>query len=293
MHVVRPVMFALVSANLVNAGGNWVLIYGHFGFPALGVVGSAYATLTARIYLVAVLIGVVLYRERQNPSGFHDVPWMIEWARMRRLVQLGTPAAMQIVLEVGVFAVAGGLAARITPDALAANQIVLNLAGFVFMVPFGLGSAAAVRVGHAVGARDLPRARKAGWVALALAVGFSVASAFVFVLTPRPFLRIFTADPAVLETGAFVLLIYAISQPFDACQAVATGALRGLGDTRVPMVLNLLGHWAIGLPLAWYLCFGRAWGVAGLWTGLGSSLVLIGACLVGVWHVRTRAFAIS
>jgi MATE family multidrug resistance protein len=288
MHVVRPVMVALVSANLINVAANWVLVYGHLGLPALGVVGSAYATLAARIYLAAVLWGVILLRERKNPSGFHDVPWIIEWARMGRLVRLGAPAAGQVMLEVGVFAVAGALAARITPDALAANQIVLNVAGFVFMVPFGLGSAAAVRVGHAVGAGDGARARRAGWVAIALAVTFALAMSTTFAIVPGPFLRIFTTDATVLRTGALVLLIYAASQPFDACQAVATGALRGLGETRVPMVANLLGHWGIGLPLACYLCFGRAWGVAGLWAGLCLSLVLIGVVLVVVWHVKAR-----
>lgn len=293
MNVVRPVMVALVSANLINAAANWALVYGHFGLPAFGVVGSAYATLAARLYLAGVLWGVILHRERRHPSGFHDVPWIIEAARMGRLVRLGAPAAAQVMLEMGVFAVAGALAARITPDALAANQIVLNIAGFVFMVPFGLGSAAAVRVGHAVGGRDGASARRAGWVAIALAVSFAVVMSMTFAVVPGPFLRIFTTDATVLRTGALVLLIYAVSQPFDACQTVATGALRGLGETRLPMVTNLLGHWGIGLPLACYLCFGRAWGVAGLWAGLCLSLVLIGVALVTVWHVKARRLVSS
>lgn len=293
MHVVRPVMVALVSANLINAAANWALVYGHLGLPAFGVVGSAYATLAARLYLAGVLWGVILHRERKHPSGFHDVPWIIEAARMGRLVRVGAPAAGQVMLEMGVFAVAGALAARITPDALAANQIVLNIAGFVFMVPFGLGSAAAVRVGRAVGGRDGASARRAGWVAMALAVSFAVVMSMTFAAVPGLFLRIFTTDATVLRTGAVVLLIYAASQPFDACQTVATGALRGLGETRLPMVTNLLGHWGIGLPLACYLCFGRSWGVAGLWAGLCLSLALIGAALVAVWHVKARRLVSS
>jgi MATE family multidrug resistance protein len=291
MHAVRPVMIALVSANLINAFANWILVYGHLGSPALGPVGSAYATLSARIYLAAFLWITILRRERVNPSGFHDVPWRIEWVRMRELVRVGVPAATQIALEVGVFATAGALAARITPAALAANQIVLNIAGFVFMVPYGLSSAAAVRVGHAVGRQDPPGVRRAGWLALGLGVSFALTMSVIFAIAPHPFLRIFTADSGVLQSGAFVLLIYALSQPFDALQTVATGALRGLGDTRMPMIANLVGHWGIGLPLAWFLCFRRGWGVAGLWAGLGFSLVLIGATLVGVWHARTRHFA--
>ncbi len=293
MHVVRPVMVALVSANLINAAVNWILVYGHLGMPALGVVGSAYATLAARLYLAVFLGGVLVSRERQNPSGFHDVPWILEWARMGRLMRLGAPAALQVALEIGVFAMAGALAARIGPDALAANQIVLNLAGFVFMVPFGLGSAAAVRVGHAVGRRDAMRARQAGWVALTLAVGFSLAMSAIFIVVPGPLLRIFTSDHTVITTSALVLLIYACAQPFDACQTVATGALRGLGDTRLPMVVNLLGHWGIGLPLACLLCFTRGWGVAGLWTGLGVSLVLVGVTLTVAWNASSRKLRLS
>lgn len=292
MHVVRPVMVALVSANLINAGANWVLVYGHFGVPAFGVIGSAYATLASRIYLAGFLWIVVLARERRNPSGFHDVPWQLEWARMARLLRLGLPAALQIMLEVGVFAFAGGLAAKINPDALAANQIVLNIAGFFFMVPYGLSSAAAVRVGHAIGAGDRPRARRAGWVALGLGGSFAVVMSVVFAVAPSPFLEIFTRDDVVLRSSAVVLLVYALAQPFDACQTVATGALRGIGDTHVPMVVNLVGHWGIGLPLAYVLCFHMGWGVLGLWSGLSFSLLLIGATLVGVWQSRTGAWAV-
>ena len=290
MHVVRPVMVALVTANLINAGANWVLVYGHFGVPAFGVIGSAYATLASRIYLAGFLWVVVLARERRNPSGFHDVPWRFEWARMARLLRLGLPAALQIMLEVGVFAFAGGLAARINPDALAANQIVLNIAGFFFMVPYGLSSAAAVRVGHAIGRGDPQRARRAGWVALGLGASFATVMSVVFALAPSPFLEIFTRDEIVLRSSAVVLLVYAAAQPFDAFQTVATGALRGLGETHVPMIVNLVGHWGIGLPLAYVLCFHAGWGVLGLWSGLSFSLLLIGGTLVGVWQSRTGAW---
>jgi MATE family multidrug resistance protein len=128
-------------------------------------------------------------------------------------------------------------------------------------------------------------------VAIALAVSFSLVMSTTFAIAPGPFLRIFTRDATVLRIGGLVLLIYAASQPFDACQAVATGALRGLGETRVPMVANLLGHWGIGLPLACYLCFNRAWGVAGLWAGLCLSLILVGAVLIAVWQMKTRRVA--
>lgn len=288
MNVVRPITVALIVVNLINAVGNWIFVYGHLGMPALGVVGSAYATLAARIFLVLFLFAVILHRERGRPSGLRDVPFVLDPRRIWALTRLGAPAALQVTLEVGVFAAASALAGRITPMALAANQIVLNIAGFLFMIPFGLSSAAAVRVGHAVGRADPHGVRLAGWAALGLCLVFALVTSIVIAVMPQPFLRIFTDEPSVLAVGATLLLFYAVCQPFDGFQSVATGALRGLGNTRTPMLVNLAGHWALGLPLAYYLCFTRGWGVVGLWIGLLTGLVLIGAVLLLVWHRESR-----
>lgn len=290
MNMVRPVTIALLSANVINAVANWIFVYGHLGLPALGVAGSAYATLVARLYMALFLLIVILVNERARPSGLHDVPFVLEKDRIWRLVRLGLPAAVQITLEVGVFAAAAALAARITPLALAANQVVLNIASFFFMVPYGLGSAAAVRVGQAVGRGDPRGVRLAGWVALSLSLVYALGLSALFVLAPRMFLKIFTSDPTLLRVGASVLFICAVFQPFDGFQTVATGALRGLGETRVPMLMNLAGHWAVGLPLGYALCFHRNWGIEGLWTGLALGVILIGAILIAVWHQRSRAF---
>ncbi len=288
MSSVRPTMVVLLSANLINAAGNWIFIYGHFGMPVLGVQGSAYATLAARVFLALALFVVIVRRERQQPSGLHDVPFAIDPTRMWELARLGLPAAGQITLEVGVFATVSGLAARITPAALAANQIALNIAAFVFMVPYGLSSAAAVRVGQAVGRRDGAGVRLGGWVAVGLSFAFTICMSLVFVAAPMPFLRIFTPDATVLATGTTLLLVYALFQPFDGCQTVCTGALRGLGDTRAPVVVNFVGHWLIGLPAAYVLCFHRGWGVPGLWTGLAAGMMVVGALLLGVWERRSK-----
>src|SRR6476646_3743931 len=288
MSSVRPTMVVLLAANLINAAGNWIFIYGHFGMPALGVQGSAYATLAARVFLALALFVVIVRRERERPSGLHDVPFAIDPARMWELTRLGLPAAGQITLEVGVFATVSGLAARITPTALAANQIALNIAAFVFMVPYGLSSAAAVRVGQADGRRDAAGRRLGGWAALALSCAFTVAASLVFVATPMPLLQIFTRDATVLATATTLLFVYAIFQPFDGFQTVCTGALRGLGDTRAPVLVNLVGHWLVGLPVGYMLCFQRGWGVTGLWTGLAVGLTVVGGALLGVWDRRSR-----
>lgn len=288
MNTVRPILVAVIVANVINAGANIVLVYGHMGVPAFGVVGSAYATLIARVCLALMFWWVVTERERQWPSGLSDVPFRWAMEPMWRLVRLGAPAAFQIALEVGVFAAAAALAGRISASALAANQIVLNIAGFFFMVPFGLSSAAAVRVGQAMGRRDAGGVRRAGWSALGLALGFAVIVATLFVVVPGPFIRLFTNDAGVVETGIVLLLVCAVFQPFDGFQSVSTGALRGLGDTRTPMLANLVGHWCLGLPVAYLLCFSRGWGVVGLWTGLSFGLVLVGSFLIVVWYRRSR-----
>jgi MATE family multidrug resistance protein len=290
MNVVRPILVGVVLMNILNAVGNWAFVYGRLGIPAMGAIGSAYATLGARVALALFLWGVVLWRERQLPSGFHDVPWFVDTGRMWQLVRLGTPAALQLTLEVGVFAAAAGLAGRISPIALAANQIVLNVASFFFMVPFGLSSAAAVRVGQAAGRGDIDGLRRAGWTALGLASVCAASIAALFLSIPGVFLRIFTADPAVLSLGFSVMLVCAVFQPFDGFQTVATGALRGLGDTRTPMLFNFAAHWFVGLPVAYALCFWAGWGVVGLWCGLSLSLMLIGGGLLVIWHQRSRDF---
>ena len=288
IHVVRPVMFALVSANLVNAAANATLIYGRFGAPALGVTGSAWATCIARVYM-AVFLYVAIRREHRRRGTAHPhLPFTFDPARLRRLIALGAPAAAQITLEVGVFALATALAARLDSVSSASHQIALNIASVVFMVPLGLSSAGAVRVGHAVGARDIGRARRAGWTALALGGVVMTVLGLALYLFPIPMLRAFTADARVLDIGARLLAIAAAFQLFDGTQAVATGVLRGLGDTRTPMVMNVIGHWLLGLPVGYALCFRRGWGVAGLWIGLSIGLVFCAIVLVATWIRRTR-----
>lgn len=161
------------------------------------------------------------------------------------------------------------------------------------MIPFGLASAAAVRVGQAVGRRDAPGMRRAGWTALGIASAVMCASAVLFFTVPEFLIRIYSSDPQVIEIGVVLLFICSVFQLFDGLQTVTTGALRGLGDTRTPMIANLIGHWAIGLPVGYSLCFHWGWGVAGLWTGLSVGLILIGAVLLWVWSWRSRHYIMA
>jgi MATE family multidrug resistance protein len=285
MGVVRPVMVALIAANVVNVIVNWILIYGNLGAPALGVEGAAWATVLSRAVMAGMLFATILYREREVPSSVF-ASLKLEAAWFRRLLALGTPAASQVTLEVGAFAAATALAGRLAPASLAAHQIAINYAALSFMVPLGIASAGAVRVGHAVGRRDADAAARAGWTALLFAVLFMSIAAAAFLTMPRLLLRAFTSDPGVLEVGVTLLFVAAVFQLFDGVQGVATGALRGLGDTRTPMLWNLAGHWFIGLPLGYALCFLLDIGVVGLWWGLSIGLIICGVALSLVWTHR-------
>jgi MATE family multidrug resistance protein len=238
--------------------------------------------------MTGVLVACALYYDRVRRAGLFRVPLAPDWPRLLRLLQLGIPAAVQVVLEVGVFASATALISRLDPASLAGHQIALNMASLTFMVPLGISSAAAVRVGHLIGQGDPAAAGRAGWSALACGVAFMGLAAIAFLTIPRPIARIYTADPAVIRMSVTLLAIAAAFQLFDGCQVVAAGALRGAGNTRAPMWCNLLFYWFVGLPLGCWLCFRAGWGAAGLWTGLCCGLVLIGSVLLIVWH-RTVA----
>jgi multidrug resistance protein, MATE family len=291
MGVVRPVMIALVLANILNVFVNWLLIFGRLGAPAMGVRGSAWATVCARVVMAAVLLGVILYREHGRRPGLFETSLRIEPSRMRQLLALGLPAAGQVTLEVGVFAAATALAGRLAPASLAAHQIAINLAAFTFMVPLGVASAGAVRVGQAVGRRDPAGAARSGWTAILFGALFMSSAAAAFLIVPRTLIGAFTSDASVVAIGVSLLFIGAVFQLFDGLQGVATGVLRGLGDTRSPMLWNLAGHWFIGLPLGYTLCFGAGLGVIGLWWGLSVGLIICGIALITVWSRRVGSFA--
>lgn len=281
---VRVVTVTFVAANLVNWLFNWLLIYGKWGFPAMGLAGSALSTVLSRILMAASLLGFAWRYERSRGH-----PLFRHWAgpslaRLRQLVRLGAPAAGQILLEVGAWNLATLSAGWLAPTSLAAHQIVFNYASLTYMVPLGISSAAAVSVGHAVGAGDLSRARRDGWLALAMGTGFMVMAAVVFVSAPVPLFALYTRDPAVMALGPALLGLAAVFQAFDGIQTVSTGALRGLGETRVPMLANLVGYWVFGLPLGLSLCFLLHWGIYGLWIGLTLSLIVIAATVLTRWH---------
>jgi MATE family multidrug resistance protein len=283
MNIVKAVTYTLVAANVLNAIVNYVLISGRFGAPSLGVRGSAYATLLSRVAMAGALFVVILRREAHTVPPLARTPFALDLTRVRHLVKLGLPAGGQMLLEVGVFASATALAARVSASALAAHQISINLAALTFMIPFGLSSAAAVRVGQALGRNEPRAAIRAGWIAIVLGVSFMAFAATIFLMMPALLIKSFTNDATVIDLGVRLLFVAAVFQLFDGLQGVTTGALRGLSDTHTAMLWNLGGHWLVGLPLGYLLCFHWGYGVVGLWWGLSAGLMICGISLITAW----------
>jgi MATE family multidrug resistance protein len=289
VNIVKPITFALVSANLINVAGNWALMYGHWGVPAMGLEGSGWSTSIARLYLAAVLFGAVVWHERRSGYPILRLSWRPDFGRILKLLELGVPAAGQILFEGAVFGAITVFAARLDEVSLAAHSIAVQVIATTYMVPLGISSAAAVRVGQAVGRKDRSGAAAAGWTALLLSTLFMGGAGLLLWTVPGALVRLFIGDAAVVASGAVLLRIAAFFELFDGLQVVTTGALRGLGDTRTPMLAHLGGYWAIGLPVAYLLCFPLGWGAVGFWVGLSSALILIGLVLVLVWRHRLLA----
>jgi multidrug resistance protein, MATE family len=282
----RPVMLTLVTANLINLAGNWIFIYGHLGAPAMGTRGSAWSTVAARVYMAVILAGFARYDD-----GPWRIPLRLEWARIRRLLRLGLPAAGQITFEIAVFAAAGALIGKLGGVPLAAHQIAMNTISVTYMVALGISSAAAVRVGQALGRGDARSAARSGWTAILLGGAFMFCCGVALVAFPRAIGRAYTTDRAVIEAAVGLLAVGAMFQLFDGVQVAATGALRGAGDTRTPMLCHLIAYWAIGLPVGYFLCFSLQWGAAGMWMGLCLALILIGVVLLAAWSRKVSKLA--
>jgi len=199
---------------------------------------------------------------------------------------VGWSASSTVTAEFGVFALSTAFAGRLEPVATASHQIAMNIAAVAFMIPLGLASAGAVRVGNAVGAGNPRGAAAAGWTVIVMGVTFMMMSGTLFVLAPRTLIGFFTHDADVLALGTTLLAIAAVFQLFDGLQGVVTGTLRGLGDTRTPMVTNLGAHWLVGLPIGYTLCFIAGWGAPGLWWGLSAGLIVAGVVLLAAWARR-------
>ena len=282
----RAIVITIVVANLLNAGLNWVLIFGHAGFPAMGPVGSAWASTIARLFM-ALLLPVLAW------PGLRDVllPFrraVLEPRPLLRMLRLGAPIGAQHQLEYGVFGVVGLLMGSMGTNQVAGHQVALNLASITFMVPLGLSGAAAVVVGRAVGRDDAESAWESAQAALLVAIAFMGATAVCFLFLPGPLARLYSNAPEVLAIAVLLIPLAGVFQVFDGIQVTSIGILRGLGDTRTPMITGILGFWLLGLPVSLLLAFRLGFGAPGLWWGLVLGLIVVAGFLLARvrWKLR-------
>jgi multidrug resistance protein, MATE family len=278
----RTVMIALILCIPMNAGLNWVLVFGHLGAPALGIAGSGCATAVIQWLMFAglgsyALAAPSLARYRMRPS-------LRGWGEIGRILRLGLPIGGILGLEIGVFATTGILMGLLGADALGAHQLVMNCISVIFMVPLGIAQAATVRVAVALGSGMPAAARRAGFVALALGAAYMAIMAIVLVAAPRAIARIYVdidapANRGLVGIALYLLVIAALFQIFDGMQAIAAGALRGYRDTTVPLLLAVIGYWGVGFVGGWLLAFPAGYGPVGLWSGLAVGLAAVALML--------------
>jgi MATE family multidrug resistance protein len=285
-HRVAPIVITVIAGNLLNAALNWVLIFGNLGVSALGVVGTAWATTISRWCMTGMLLALAWPSIRLSLRPWRAETWRM--APLLRMLRLGAPIGFHHQLEGGIFVVVALLMGRIDAVAMAGHQVALTTAALTFMVPLGVSAGGAVLVGHGIGRGDMGEARRAAGAAFTLGVGFMIVSTVVFLTVPHLIARAYTNDASVLAIAVMLIPIAGVFQAFDGMQAVAAGVLRGSGDTRSPVIANLLGFWVIGLPTCIYLGFYTSAGPKGLWWGLVAGLGAVAVVLTILVRRRLR-----
>lgn len=285
--ITRPMIVAMLTCNVFNLGADILLVFGGGvlpdwagplrQIPSLGAAGAALATVAGSL----IQLAIVAWAARDLDLSPAEAADLRRWntADIRQTFNIGWPVALQMGAEVGIFALVGVLAAKLGTTHLAAHQIVLGLASFTFTVSLGVAAAGSVRVGLAIGAGDEAGTRSAGHAAFVGSITVMGCAALLFALAPRPLARLITDEPQVIATAIPLFMVAAVFQLSDGIQAVGAGVLRGAGDTRFAFVANLIGHWAIGLPVALLLGFTFRMGIVGLWWGLCAGLTVVAVLL--------------
>ena len=273
--LVRPATYAILLANVANALLNGIFMYGWLGFPSLGVVGCALSTAIGQWLMLG---SIVLFARGTLRAYWPGWKGAFAWGPLSPMLRLGLTLGLQFGVEVWAFHAAGFMMGRLGAVAFAAHAVAINLATISFMLPSGVGVAAATRVGNLVGA-GLPWGRSA---AMAIGLGAAIVAlpAIVFVAAARPLAAVYTRDAAVIAVAAVIIPLAGAFQLFDGTQAVAFGVLRGAGDVKVPAIVNVLGYWLFGLPIGWLLAFPAGLGARGVWAGLVLGLAAVAVLLL-------------
>lgn len=285
------VLWATVLGAVLNAGFVYALIFGHFGMPALGVVGAAWASVGTSLFIALLLLGYSLRSPGLRHYELYAGILRPDWPAFREVLRLGWPIGATIIAEVGLFTASSVMMGWLGTLELAAHGITLQLAAITFMIPLGLSNAVTVRVGLAHGQRDRVALGRAANAALAVAAAIATLCAALFWMLPETLLGLYLdeTDPnaaEVLRLGVPLLAVAAAFQIVDALQVVGSGALRGLKDTRMPMLIALFSYWLVGMPAAWLLAFAAGWRGVGIWYGLAFGL--LAAAVLLNWRFLRR-----
>lgn len=284
----KPFMRATLVGNLVNIVLDYLLIFGKWGLPRLGIVGAGIGTLTAQVCMLCFIL--YSYRRRENfrrvllgvrHGGYQRV-------HFKRLLGLGIPSALQGLFEVGLFASAAFVSGLVGVKALAAHQVGVGLAAMTFLMCSGFGVAATIRVGHNLGDKAYKTMRRVGFSALFMGIGFMLITGLLFVALRDLLPSIYTDDPQVISLASTLLLVAALFQISDGAQVVLLGALRGLQDVKIPTLITFLAYWVIAFPVGYILAIPVGWGVVGVWIGLCTGLTLSALLLYIRYTRQTR-----
>lgn len=282
----RFAMLASVGANLINVGLNYLLIFGHWGFPNLGIEGAAYATLIARCIMAAMMLFYIL-RKTKFKKYIADLAQQ-SWEKLHfiKLIKLGGSSGLQYIFETSAFAAAAILIGQINAESLAAHQIAISLAALSYMAASGIGAAVTVRVGNQLGKGDIKTLRKAAQTCFVMGLGFMALCGLVFFIGRYYWPTFYTEDPLVMEIATSLLVIAVIFQLADGLQVVVLGALRGMGEVRFPTLITLFSYWFIGIGSGYLFGFTLKKGPEGVWYGL--ALGLIAAAVLLYWRFQWK-----
>jgi len=288
LSIMRPAMIIALLANIVNAAANWVLIFGKLGFPALGLDGAGWATFASRAFMAVAIMGFVMNNNffKQYDVTFHYRS--INIPVIKKLLGLGLPSGFQYFFEVGAFSFAVVMVGWLGTNQQAAHQIAINLASISFMAVLGISAAGSIRVGNAVGHKDIHETRRAGFTASLLGAIVMFCSGVIFILFRNFLPTLYVNNEVVISIASSLLIIAALFQLSDGVQAVGIGILRGLTDVKIPTAITFIAYWVVGLPVGYLLGFTFQLGVQGVWIGLLLGLTTSAILLTLRFNVRSK-----
>ncbi len=286
--IMRPAMVVVLLANLINALFNWVLIFGNAGFPRLGLNGAGWATFASRVFMSLVLMGYVMQAEYFKQ---YDVTFYFKSINIKiinKILALGLPSGIQYFFEVGAFSFAVVMVGWLGTNQLAAHQIAINLASVSFMCALGVSAAGSIRVGNAVGRKNVAETRRAGFTAIIVSASIMGTFGIIFIILRKVLPSFYIDNPAVISFASSILIIAALFQVSDGVQAVGIGVLRGLTDVKGPTLITFIAYWVLALPIGYLLGFTFNYGIVGIWIGLFLGLTTSALLLTLRFNVKSK-----